>query len=224
MRPRPAAASNMMVLLPAVILFYTVILPPEVRLSLGEQVLFAPRIIGFALLPWILWQLVRGQVRFVIWDYLFFFGSFWMVFAFMVYYGPADGVIRGGALAFDYTIPYLIGRICFKNTTDVRRFLIMVAPGLILAGLSMLMEVLASRPLVRPAFASIFGDLSAFQDGKAIGARESFIDRRLGILRANGPFAHPILAGVLLASFLPLYFFSGIRKWPFGLKTKKANT
>ena len=38
---------------------------------------------------------------------------------------------------------------------------------------------------------------------------------RLGLLRVAGPFSHPILAGLFLASLLPLYVMSGIRKWPF---------
>ncbi len=206
--------SALKVILPAVILFYSVLLPSEIRISLAEQNLYPTRLAAFVILPWIFHRLMQRQTAWTLWDALFLFGVFWMVLAFMVFYGPGVGLRRGGILAFDVVIPFLTGRLCFRDSNDFRRFLIFVAPGLFLAGATLLMEVMAARPLIRPAAASVFGNLSAYEGGNAVGLREVFIDRRLGILRATGPFPHPILAGILLAGFLPLYFMSGIRKWP----------
>ncbi|MEZ5688096.1 MAG: O-antigen ligase family protein [Caenibius sp.] len=48
---------------------------------------------------------------------------------------------------------------------------------------------------------------------------ESGLPTRLGLLRATGPFSHPIIAGIFLAGMLPLYFTSAIKGWPraFGI-------
>lgn len=203
------------VILPAVILFYSVLLPSEIRILIAEQNLYPTRLAALMIAPWMLLRIAQGQTNWTWWDAVFLLGAFWMVLAFMVYYGPAVGIRRGGILAFDVVMPFLVGRLCFRDANDLRRFLILIAPGLFLAGATLLMEVLAARPLVRPAAASIFGDMAAYEGGEAVGLRDVFIDRRLGILRATGPFPHPILAGILLACFLPIYFMSGLRKWPF---------
>ena len=178
--------SELGVILPAVLLLYSALLPSEVRLELAGQNIYATRIVGFLILPTMISRLAGNVVRLIVWDYIFLFTATWMVIAFIVYYGPGTGILRGGALAFDVAIPYLAGRTCIRNTNDFRRFLIYAAPGLGVAALSMLVEVLAARPLVRPAAAQIFGNLQAYEGGIAIGRAESFIDRRLGILRASG--------------------------------------
>ena len=202
------------VILPAVLLFYAALMPSEIRISISEQTLYPTRIVAMMLLPAIFLRVLRKSVRFRIWDYLFFFSGFWMVLAFMVYYGPGIGLLRGGALAFDLLMPYIIGRLSIRDLNDFRRFLVIIAPGAFLAGASMFAEVLAARPLVRPAMASIFGALPAYENGVATGTGSIFIDHRLGILRAAGPFSHPILAGLAMASLLPLYWTSGLIKWP----------
>ena len=40
---------------------------------------------------------------------------------------------------------------------------------------------------------------------------------RMGLLRAQGPFSHPISAGIFLSSFLPLYWLAGFKGWVRGL-------
>lgn len=200
--------------MPAVVLFYAALMPSEMRIEIAGQVLYPPRIAAIALFPAILWRFAARQFQFNLWDGLVFLAAFWMTISFMVVYGPGGGFLRGGALAFDVALPYLIGRMCFREANDLRRFLIYAAPGLFLAGGSMLLEVLFAQPIVRPAAAAIFGDLPFYENGVAVGSRVVMIEQRLGILRASGPFSHPILAGVFLASFLPLFMMSGIRGWP----------
>jgi O-antigen ligase len=216
-RPPRAHASRLGAILPAVLLFYSALMPSEVRVALADQVLYPPRIASLLILMPILWRLLRGEVRLGIWDLLVCFSAFWMVLSFIIVYGPEGGLLRGGALAFDVIVPYLAGRVCFRDADDLRRFLVVVAPGLAIAGLSMLVEVLLSRPVIRPAVAAIFGALPVYENGVEVGVRGSVVEARLGILRASGPFSHPILAGLFLASFLPLYLASGIRSWPKSL-------
>lgn len=212
--PPRARVNGFALILPAVVLFYSALMPSEARVELADQVLYPPRIASLIVLPSILWRLVRHDAKLGIWDFLVFLSAFWMILSFLIVYGPEEGILRGGALAFDVVVPYLTGRVCFRDANDLRRFLVVAAPGLAMAGLSMLIEVVIGRPVVRPAAAAIFGALPAYENGVAVGLRGSVIEARLGILRASGPFSHPILAGLFLASFLPLYLASGIRSWP----------
>lgn len=204
--------------MPAIILVYASMLPQEIRISLADLAMFPWRLAGIAVLPWVILNLRRNPIRLRGWDFAIVLSAFWIVFSFTAYYGPGSGLVRGAALAIDVVIPYLIGRASIRTTNDLRVMLIMVAPGLALAGLFMFLEAMVSRPLVRPAVASVFGDLPVYEGGVISSTEGSYtFEKRLGLLRAAGPFAHPILAGLFLASFLPLYLQSGLRRWPLFL-------
>jgi len=214
-RPAPQkSGAAWWAVLPAAILIYSALIPPEVRINIADQTFYATRMAAVLLLPWLISQIVKRPVRLMWLEYVFFAGAFWMVFAFIVYYGPGEGLPRGGALAFDVIMPYLIARYSIRSSNDVRRMLIMVAPGLLFPGLAMLAEIMTGTPIIRPAAASIFGALPNYENGVAVGSGEMFIDHRLGLLRAAGPFPHPIMAGLFLASFLSIYAMSSIRRWP----------
>lgn len=212
---RPKGASNTALLLPAVLLLYSTLLPQEVRVTLAGQVIYPYRAVAFLMLPWLLNRIATGRLPFRPADLWMFTGVTWMIVSFCAFYGLADGFRRGGALAFDFIAPYLIARTSIRNFQDVRRLLIIAAPGLLLAGVSMMVESVSHRQLVRPFAAAIFGSLSYFEGGEAVSTAREFNVVRLGLLRAHGPFSHPILAGLFLASFLPIYFNSSIKKWPF---------
>lgn len=209
---KPVAAYRKM--LPALILFYSALLPMEVRFSIAEQTFYPPRIAAFLLLPWLINRLASGGLRFRPIDGIMFFGVAWMVLSFMLYYDALTGLLRSAPLAFDTVVPYLIARIVLRDLTDLRRFLILVAPGLALAGGAMAIESLTHTPLVKPFAASIFGRLAAYENGVAVGVAGFYQQTRLGLLRASGPFSHPILGGIFLASFIPLYLRAGIRGAP----------
>lgn len=210
---KTAAASRS--ILPAVLLFYAALLPPEVRVEIADQTLYSPRIVGLLLCPWLIWQAAKHRRIFRFVDLVFLIGAFWPTVSFVALYGLKDGLSSGVALTLDYALPYLIARLAFEDLNSLRRFLVYASMGLGAAGASMFLEVLADKPLIRASAASVFGNLQAYDNqGLALGARGLYIDNRFGILRAQGPFSHPILAGVVLASFLPLYFNSYLRGWP----------
>lgn len=212
-RPAVRERDAFLALLPAVLLFYASIAPAEMRVVVAGQSLYPIRIVGFAMMPIIFYRLVRDPIRWSVWDIVYGIGVFWMVVAFMFNYGPGEGIRRGFALAFDTFAPYLIARCCIRNIEDVRKFLIYVAPGVMLAAGSLLLEVLAGRFLVRPTFVSIFGALPNYEGGEVVGLKDQRVEYRLGILRAAGPFPHPILAGMFLATLLPLYVTFRIKGW-----------
>ncbi|CAH0497930.1 O-antigen ligase [Novosphingobium sp. CECT 9465] len=209
-----SASAGYRPLLPALILFYAMFMPMEVRFVVAEQTIYPPRMAAFLLLPWLLSKLSRGGLRYRAVDGAMFAGLSWMIISFMAFYDPITGFMRAAPLAFDIFVPYIIGRMCIRNITDFRRFLVYAAPGLMLAGATMAIESLSGRPIIKPFAASIFGRLALYENGVAIGAAKFIEETRLGFLRASGPFAHPILGGIFLGSFVPIYISSGLRGWP----------
>lgn len=199
-------------LLPAILLFYATLLPMEVRFNVGDQTIYPPRMVAFLILPWLLTKFTRGDFRYRPVDGFMLFGVTWMIISFMAYYDPATGFMRSIPLAFDVIMPYLTARVCFQNYTDFRRFLVYAAPGIMVAGASMALESFVRTPIIKPIAANIFGRLALYENGVAIGAANFIQQTRLGLLRASGPFSHPIIGGLFLGSFLPLYALSGLKK------------
>ena len=201
-------------ILPLLILAYSVLLPQEVRVSLAEQNIYPYRAAIILLSPWFIYQIASGSLRCHFVDGMVFLGCGWIVIAMMAIYSPGQGLIRGMAIGLDIVAPYLAGRICVREISDFRRFLVFFAPGAAFVAAGMLAESAAGAPLVRPAFAQIFGPLPQYLGGEEFSALHVGPTFRFGLLRASGPFAHPILAGLFLASLLPLYALSGIKGWP----------
>lgn len=212
--PRMAVASPLTQLWPAVFLFYSLLVPPEVRVALGNLTFYPNRLVCLALTPWILMQMLKGRMRVGLLDYMVFIACFWMVFSFCLYMGFADGLVRGGALAIDVLLPYLIARLTIASLDDLRRFLILAAPGAFAAGFVMMVESITHVAIIRPTAARIFGNLLVYDEGLAVGIRELEGDFRFGLMRAMGPFSHPILAGVFLGSLFALLVTSSVRGWP----------
>ncbi len=206
---------------PLVLLFYACLLPAEVRLETSGQVFFAYRLVAFALIPVIVHAILTQRFRISLADILVFVAGAWTIVSFAVVYGYSDGIVRGGALAADLILPYLIARVSIGSLDDIRRVLVMALPGLAVAGAIMALESLSQQFILRPAAASIFGSLNSYESGLATGKLVFERDFRLGLMRAMGPFSHPILAGTILASFLPLYFNSQLRGMlvPIGIAT-----
>jgi O-antigen ligase len=203
-------------LIPLVLVYYSFLLfPPEVQVNVLDVNLPSYRIVLLALsIPALRMMLTNKSQGGTALDMAVAFIAFWILLSFTMIYGFESGIVRGAGIMIDTAVPYLIARVCVKSFDDLRYFLILCLPGLIFAGGALALESLSGRLLVRPAFASIFGNLSAFVGGEATGSLVINDEYRLGLLRAYGPFPHPILAGVVMVGFLPLYYLSGLRSWP----------
>lgn len=201
-------------LAPAALLVYATLIPMEVRFDLAGATIYAPRFIAFLLLPWILRALSQGRLRRHPIDLMMFAGTAWMVISFCAFYDIATGLSRGIPLAFDVILPYLVARLSIRNLNDLRRILIYCAPGFFVAGASMAAESLLRVQFLRPTLANYFGRLLTYENGVAVGQANFFQFTRFGLMRANGPFSHPILGGIYMATLAPLYAMSGVRKWP----------
>lgn len=190
----------------AVALGYILLLPPQFNLTIGTTVLPPYRLL---LIPAVLYMMakgIRGSMRFGWIDLLIAAATAWVSFALFMTTQAEDAFTAAVAQTTDTAIAYFFGRFTIRSARDLRTFLILMAPGLAIVGAIMIAESLMHRRLIQ--------EFAGLLTGRQAGYR---IDVRLGLFRAPGPFPHPILAGLFLSSFLPLYMLSGIRGWPKAL-------
>jgi hypothetical protein len=202
-------------LIPIMIVLYATLLPREVAFFAGGLAFYSDRLALIIALPWVLYKLFKGAIRFVLPDFLVVLAGIWMVVALAANYGITKGFISGGSQALDATVGYYLARISFRSLTAIRRALIVFSPGLAIVGASIMVESISHQPIVQPLAEALFGRLPAFASAGDVGtALQEGGGVRMGLMRARGPFSHPILAGVHLASMGALYGMSGIRGWP----------
>lgn len=196
-----------------VIFLYALLLPKEVRLSLGDLVFFADRIVAIGCLPIVLLAFFERRLAINLSDALVLVGSLLIVVTMGYHYGVSGGIERGGALALDTVMAYFIGRYSVRSIGDMRIIIRLIAPGLLVVGLLMAYELTRGSLLVKPVFANIFGPLPFYDNGLESSGQALPTEFRLGFLRASGPFSHPILGGLILSSALPLFILGGIKGW-----------
>ncbi len=200
---------------PVVVVLYATLLPREMRFYVGDLAFYADRVGLVLVLPWVVKKLINGAIRFVLPDIFVLIGGAWMIISMATHYGLIDGFKRGGSLALDATAGYYLARISFRSLNDVRRGLILFAPAVFLAGLSVMLESILHRSLIQPVAQRMFGPLPLFEGGMPTGETQEFMQTsRLGLMRGKGPFPHSILGGLYLSSLASLYLLSGLRGWP----------
>lgn len=212
---RPVAARQVKVSIwPIVIVIYATLLPREVRFDFSGLEFYVDRIALMLTLPWVIYKISQRAIRFVLPDWLMLAFGALLIISMTKVYGLERALPSGGALAFDSVAGYYLARISFRSLDDIRRALIVAAPGFFLAGASVMAESISHRFIVRPFFMSIFGAISYTGGGVDVVLDQLRYDVRNGLLRGYGPWPHPILAGLHLATLLPVYWMSGLRGWP----------
>ena len=136
-------------------------------------------------------ELLPGGLNLI--DKLMIVWGLWMLFASLFHDPARAGPVTAGGVVFNQTLIYFLIRIWCADLDEVGDVIRIVA--LLLVPISM--EMLAEKFTGRNMFA-IFG-----------GVPEWVLVRE-GKLRAQGPFRHPILAGTVGATCIPL--FVGILK------------
>ena len=219
LRPPPPVArsgrTSIYSVIPLLALCYSFLLfPIELKVNVGGLNIYAFRaaiiILAFLNIRRI-FAFIKG---FSLIDALVLFSCLWTLISFTYRDGIQGGLVRSAAIFIDTFGAYLIARTSIRSLNDVRIFLIMLAPGLLVAGTMVAVESLTGRLIVRPLFSSVFGSAVSYEAGVARGAVQLLNEERLGLLRAFGPFSYPILGGTILASALPLFLMSGLKRWP----------
>lgn len=202
-KARAIEASGIVPLLLAAFLVYLLLLPSQMLFETNGFVLPPYRLFLIPGLLFVVAQLIRGRLRLVAADFCILAAAFWIAIAVTVTMGIERAISGAGAQFIDIGLAYLFARATIRSLRDLRILLILIAPGLLLVGAIIVAESVLQTFIVQPIAQSIFG-----------GTGVATMTMRLGLLRAPGPFPHPILAGMFLASFLPLFLLSGIRGSP----------
>lgn len=188
----------------ATTLFYLLLIPEQANFSPGGVMLTPYRLFLIPIFFYLLRVALRGSFRFAWPDVAVSLACFWIALASYISSGSfEDALIMGGAHLMDIALPYFVARFAIRTPRDFRIFLILIAPGVASMGLVVLTESLTGRHLIQPFLAMLTGNPSKLGP-----------EFRLGLMRGAASFPHPILAGICLASFLPLYLMSGLRGWP----------
>jgi len=187
---------------PAIIITYAAVLPQELAISLGGAVLFPYRLFLLACLPWLLHSFVSGGLRAHAVDAIAGLVTAWMIIAMLVNEPALRALEFGAAHSIDFGIAYFAGRVSLRNTRDFKVYFVALLP--LLAGLAfvLMVESLTHKHWIRISIAQLLGDAPPSIHQQV----------RLGLYRAAGPFPHPILGGVFMASMLPLALFATDRK------------
>ncbi len=189
------------VIWPSLMLFYALILPPEMHVALGTLNIWAYRLVLILLVPWLLVELTRGKIRLGFVDVTILFTGAWMLLSLTVVYGGGQGLESGGALAFDLLGSYFTGRCFLRSERAFKWFLKGALPGFVVVAICLAAESITGdlfvRPLARSALGAVGGGYATFET-----------EFRYGFARALGPFSHSILAGLIMTSCIPLYLLS----------------
>jgi hypothetical protein len=192
----------------AVLLGYLLLLPPQLNMSILDTLLPPYRIFLIFAFFDVAVSVLRGNLR-LVWPDLLILGAVgWICFAIFQTTPMPASAVASIAQTLDMAVAYLFVRIAFRSLSDVRVFLLLFLPGLAITSAVIAVEAISHKPFMQSTFAKLTGASTPLR-----------YDYRLGLLRARGPFPHPILAGIFIASFLPLYWLSGLRKgaWVLGV-------
>ncbi len=182
---------------PIVIFLFAMMLPTAVSVNLGGLRLSAYRVVLILMFLPMFFQLISGRRgRMHVFDMLVLAHCGWALLALIKWGGLARGIESGGIYSVECAGAYLMGRLYVRTYEDfvgVAR----VYVGLVLATLVFTIpEALSGIHILHDGIAAAFG-----------GPKAAFIEQRMGIERAFGPFDHPILYGVFSASAFSMAYF-----------------
>ncbi len=187
----------------AIALGYLMLLPPQFNVTIYGSVIPPYRFFLLASPLLIVPAYILGRWKWVLPDSLMLVGTAWIWLALSMTTEPTDAFTSSVAMSTDIGLAYFFGRAAFRTLRDIRLFLLFMVPGLALMAIIVALESVLHRHLLQPFVGDLLGVPGRY-----------LIDERIGLMRSRGPFPHPILAGIFFASFLPLYWLSGVRGWP----------
>lgn len=185
-------------LLPLVLVAYSTLLPRELSIDVAGANIFPYRLMLLALFPFMTRQIIGNRLRPHWIDALAGFATSWYIVSVLVNGSDAEVFTRGFASAIDFGLAYLLGRVSIRKPDDIHRFFLALLPALLGIVAILAIESISHRNILRPFVAQVTG----------APAPILYQETRMGLLRASGPFPHPILGGVFLSSILPLAYFA----------------
>lgn len=183
---------------PLVVVACACFVPREISFDVATATFYPYRFALLVMAPLTLRELYRRPVEINVVDFIVVFTALWHWIALMVTATVRDALITGFGQAMDFALAYATGRAYVRSLAELRQFAKLLTIPALLATSTMVLEVIAGKPLIHPILNASLGRVS---EGLAVD------EYRMGILRATGPFPHPILGGTLLAALLPLLVF-----------------
>ena len=188
----------------AVLVTYACLLPREFTFEVVEIAIQPYRVVLVLLFPLAIFLIAQQRLRPSLVDFLVIFAAIWAFMALWITASLRDALITGLSEGFNLALAYVLGRASIRTSRDLQRYFYAVLPGLLVCAAVLAVESISHQHLLRPFLANLLG---APQD-------VLFYDVRLGLMRSMGPFPHPILGGVFMASFLPIAWY--MAKGPVG--------
>ncbi|TNE43182.1 MAG: O-antigen ligase domain-containing protein [Sphingomonadales bacterium] len=188
---------------PIILVAYAAILPREFALNLAGATLFPYRLALLAIVPFLLQRAVTAPVRLHWLDGVVVLVSVWIPVSLLVHEPAGRALESGLALSLDLSLAYALGRLSIRNSHDFRALFRAFLPGLAVVAFTLFTESMLQQQILRPFVAELAG----------LPPPELHEQVRLGLFRAAGPFPHPILGGVFLASLLPIAWMAIEKGW-----------
>lgn len=184
--------------LPAVFVAYACLLPRELSVTMADIDFRPYRLALLAVMPFVLRQLIKRPIKASIIDLLVVFVVIWYFVSLLVGGSLETAISEGFSQGADFGLAYLTGRVSIRSAQDLKLFFTALLPGLLTIAAILAIESISHRMILRPYLAEIL------QQPRPDLRNEI----RIGLLRAAGPFPHPILGGVFLASLLPIAWYA----------------
>lgn len=195
----------------AVALGYLMLMPPQSIIMVGGSALPPYRLFLILAALYVLGTAAKGKLRFSWPDFFVGLAVAWICLAMSLTSSAEEAFTASVAHIADIGLAYFFARVSFQSLRDLRMFLLLLLPGLFVTGCLVFLESVTSTHIVQQTASKLLGKPYV-----------PIYDHRLGLMRAQGPFAHPISAGLFLGSFLPLYWMAGFRGWVKTLGTLAA--
>lgn len=182
---------------PIALFFLGILMPPEMSITVGGLRFSGYRFVLIILFLPLFYSLIAGKhAKFGIFDALVFGHAAWATLALIKWGGLAQGIESGGIYVIEYAGAYMLGRLYIRSYEDFAGFAkayVGVVVGMLIFTIP---ESLTEVHILRDTFSAVLG-----------GPGAPYIDKRMGIERAFGPFDHPILYGVFSASAFSMAYF-----------------
>lgn len=182
------------------------LVPVDFSLYIGSLRLNAYRIGFIVFLPSIVHALLMsGRVQLRLFDWVVLAYASWLMISLMYHLGFAGGIESGGVLALETVAAFFLARAFLTDYDTIVRFtryLIVLAT---IVAVILIIEMIAGQNLVRQLSTKLMG---TYENLLEIG--------RFGMVRARGPFTHPIHAGIMAGGLLGFHWAlcrSQTRRW-----------
>jgi O-antigen ligase len=207
MKGRHLAASPPWLLSALVIAIF---MPDEFGFTLFGLRLTVARVILLALAPCVLVAYGRligsGRYRFVPSDLIMPLAGLWMIIAPSTVDGLPEALVKGGVMALDFVVAYAAMRAIPQERQEIGTLVKILCVGAAIAGYLSILDTLTGTPFV-------LHDLAISITGNRIENPIPYVLEdllRFGLIRATGPFAHPILLGsTMVYGLVLMYALSG---------------